>query len=101
MIEENLGLFSPEELPQTDEKPEKPRVNFVQENLIYLLEKNKCSLADIQKATLIPWGTLYSWYKGDVNAQMLDINVKEIASFFEVTIDSLAFDDMKKIDDEN
>jgi hypothetical protein len=96
MDEKNLTLLSPEELPITDEVKEKVKVNNLQENLLFLIDKKKCSLADIQKETLIPWPTLYGWYKGDVSAQMLDLNVKELASYFEITIDSLAFDNMRE-----
>jgi hypothetical protein len=94
MDEKNLSLLSPEDLPITDEVKEKVKVNNLQENFIFLLNKKGCSLAEVQKETCIAWGTIYSWFIGDVRAQMLDINVKELADFFDVTVDVLAFGDL-------
>lgn len=91
MIETNLTLLPADELPVTDEAKPKLKVNNLQENFIFLLNKKKVELAEVKKATSIPWGTLYAWYKGDVGAQMLDINVKELADYFEVSVDELAF----------
>jgi hypothetical protein len=94
MKDENLTLLSMDEMPVTDQVKEKPKVNNLQENFIFLLNKKGCSLAEVQKETSIAWGTIFSWYKGDVGAQMLDINVKELADFFETTVDILAFGDL-------
>lgn len=90
---ENLTLVPPEEMPQTDEpkKKEKLTINELQTNLLKLLERDKVELARVQEATGIPWGTFYSWYKKDVTAQLLDINIKELADFFDVSVDFLAF----------
>lgn len=99
MDDENLTLVPIEELPQTDAgKPEKPRVNNLQENFVFLLEKRSVTLAVTQKETLIAWPTLYGWYKGDVKAQMLDLNVKELASFLGVSLEELAFSDLRNED---
>lgn len=94
---ENLLLVPIEQLPQTDDgKKEKVKVNNLQENFIFLLNKKGCSLADVQRETLIPWTTVWGWLMGSVEKQMLDINVKELATFFDVTVDELAFSDMGK-----
>jgi len=95
MSENNLLMF--DSLPKTDEaKKDKVKVNNLQENFIFLLNESKESLAEVQRETMIPWGTLYGWYIGEVASQMLDINVKELANHFNVTVDDLAFADMKK-----
>lgn len=90
-------LMMPIEMPATDEaKKEKIKVNNLQENFIFLLNESKDSLAAVQKETMIPWATLYGWYIGEVASQMLDLNVKELADYFNVTVDTLAFSDLKK-----
>ena len=91
-MEENLLLVPAEEMPQTDE-PKKKRVsiNILQDNLLKLMERDKVQLVDIQKATGCPWGSLYGYFKGSVTAQLLDINVKELADFFDCSVDFLAF----------
>ena len=98
MDKDNLTLFSPEEMPATDEKKEVERVNILQDNLIYLMEKKGVLLSQIVKETMIPMTTIYCWYRGTVDAQKLDINVKELASYFEVSIDALAFENMREND---
>jgi hypothetical protein len=94
--EENLGLFSLEDLPQTDEVKEKVKVNNLQENLAFLMNKRKVELAEVQRETSIPWGTLHSWATSSVNCQMLDLNVKELADFFDIEVGRLAFGDLAK-----
>ena len=97
--EENLVLM---DLPATDaakKKEEKPMVNFVQENLAYILAKRNLSLATVQRETLIPWGTLSGWSSYSVKTQMLDINIKELADFLDLTINELAFEDLRKRDE--
>lgn len=92
-MEENLLLVPAEEMPQTDEAKKKMKisVNELQTNLLKLMKRDKVELAVIQRETSIPWGTIYSWFKSDVNAQLLDINIKELADFFDVSVDFLAF----------
>lgn len=89
----NLTLVPVEQLPQTDEPKKKVKVsiNILQENLIKLMERDKVELATIQRETGIAWGTFYSWYKSEVSAQLLDLNIKELADFFDVSVDFLAF----------
>jgi hypothetical protein len=92
MDEQNLTLVPMEQLPQTDEaKPKRLSINILQENLIKLMERDKRSLADVQKATGIAWGSLYGYYVADVTSQLLDINIKELSDYFDVSIDFLAF----------
>lgn len=93
-MEENLLLVPAEEMPQTDEpkkREKKVSINILQENLLKLMARDKVTLAEVQKETGVAWGSLYSYYKGSVSAQLLDINVKEIADFFDVSCDFLAF----------
>lgn len=93
MDETNLTLVPTEQLPQTDEPKKKQRlsINILQDNLLKLIERDGLELADVQKITGIAWGTLYGYYKGDVCAQLLDINVKELSDCFDVSVDFLAF----------
>lgn len=93
-MEENLLLVPAEEMPAVDppkKREKKVSINILQENLLKLMERDKVTLAEVQKATGCPWGTIYSFYKGTVTAQLLDINVKEIADFFDVSVDFLGF----------
>jgi len=98
MDDTNLTLVPLEELPQTEEKKEKIRVNNLQENFIFLIEQKKVSLADVCRETSIPMTTAWGWFTGSVDSQLLNINVKELADYFEVEIGALAFDDMRGID---
>jgi hypothetical protein len=101
MVEINLSLLALEEMPITDEKKEKPRVNLVQENLNYLITKKNLTPSQIQRETSIPWGTLQGWLDYSVKTQLLDINIKELADFLEVSIDELAFVDLRERDSLN
>ena len=98
--ENNLTLFSLEEMPQTDFVEEKPMINLVQENLAYLMAKKGLSLATIQKETSIPWATVSGWANYKVRTQLLDINIKELADFLDVSVGDLAFTDLRKMDEE-
>lgn len=101
MVEINLSLLAPEDLPITDVKIEKPRVNLVQENLNYLIAKKNLTPAHIQRETSIPWSTFQGWLDYSVKTQLLDINIKELADFLEVSIDELAFVDLRERDNLN
>lgn len=92
-MEENLLLVPAEEMPALDKpkKEKKVSINILQENLLKLMNRDKVELAQIQKATGCPWGSLYGFYKGSVTAQLLDINIKELSDFFDVSVDFLAF----------
>ena len=94
--EENVPMFS--ELPMDNPdaaKPEEVSVNNLQDNLLFLMDRDKVSLAEVQRETMIPWTTVYGWYRGSVKAQLLDINVKELADYFDVTVDQLAFGNLR------
>jgi hypothetical protein len=92
-MEENLLLVPAEEMPITDKpkKEKKVSINILQENLLKLMNRDKVELAEIQKATGVPWGSLYGFFKGSVQAQLLDLNIKELSDFFDVSVDFLAF----------
>lgn len=75
-----------------DSVAEEPKINnCLQDMLLSLMNDKGCTLADIQKETDIPWGTLYAWYRGEVRAQLLDQNVLTLAKYFNVTLEYLAF----------
>lgn len=98
-MEENIPMFA--ELPQTDPstKKEKPEVNRLQRNLAALMKKRDVTPAMIQKETLIPWATLAGWLSYSVKVQMLDLNVKELADYFGITVDELAFGEILEDDE--
>lgn len=79
-----MRLKKPEEL-------KKIRVNCLQEMLAELMTRDGVELVDVQKATGIPWGTLHSWAVESVSCQKLDINILQLARFFNVSINYLAF----------
>jgi hypothetical protein len=95
---ENLPMFSAEEMPVTDEpkKEKRPVTNNLQDNFIYLLNSRKIELVDVQRETMIAWGTLYAWYSGDAQRQMVDQNLKELVDYFDVDMYELCFGDMEK-----
>lgn len=65
--------------------------NCLQDMFLELMNERKCTLADIQRDTGIPFGTIYAWYRGEVRAQLLDRNVLALARYFDVTLEYLAF----------
>jgi hypothetical protein len=92
MDKEQVPLLPAEELPQTDPaKPKKEKVNCLQDMMIEIMNERKIELAEIQRETGIPWGTLYAWYSGEVSAQLLDRNILKLAQFFNVSIHYLGF----------
>lgn len=89
MIKGQLPLI---ECPQTDpEKKKKRAMNCLQDILLEQMDKQKITLAEIQRGTGIPWGTLMGWHDGDTKAQILEKNVWELARFLGVSIEYLAF----------
>lgn len=78
-------------LPIDNPETERKMLNCLQEMMLELMEKKGCSLADIQRETSIPWGTLYAWYIGDVRSQLLEHNVLVLAKYFGVPLEYLAF----------
>ena len=101
--EEQTPMF--EDLPVYDEdvckeKVEEPRFNRVQENLIYLMNKRQVSLAEVCRQTLIPMTTAYGWLRGFTKTQLADINLIELARYFDVTLEYLICNE-EYDDDEN
>ena len=89
---ENLEMFNvlPMDNPDAAKKKKKSS-NILQDNLAQLMSERKVEMADIHKATGIPYPTLCDWCFGTVETQRLDDNIKKLAQFFNVTIDYLAF----------
>lgn len=87
---EDLPIDMPiyeEDLAKMQVEPQ--RFNRVQENLIYLLNKKKVSLSDVCRETMIPLTTIYCWWRGHTKTQMADLNLIELARYFEVTLEWL------------
>lgn len=89
MNESEQGL--PLDLPETDQKKVKPKVNYMQEILAELMAERKITDAQVVKATGIPWPTWDCWVKCRVGAQMADKNLLNVARFFNVSIEYLCF----------
>lgn len=84
----------PIDLPQTDEakkKKEKVFQNEIWRQLNRLMNYTKCEAADIHRATGVPFSTLSGWVNGKTDTQLLDDNVKKVASYFGTSVDFLAF----------
>lgn len=91
-IEQTVMLELPVYQEDLDKiKAKKPKFNCLQDQFIELLNSRKVELAEVQRATKIPWGTLQGWYAGDVNCQMADGNLLALARFFNVTVDYLVY----------
>lgn len=101
MVEINLSLLAPEEMPITDEKKEKPQINLVQENLNYLIAKKNLTPSQIQKETSIPWSTFQGWCDFSVKAQLVDLNMKELVDYLEVDFYDFAFVNLRERDNLN
>lgn len=91
MTEENLGLFSPEELPETDEKKVKPKVNCLQDILIEVMNERGLTDAQIVKATGIAWSTYFGWVSGQTATQLADKNLLKLAQYLNLSIEYLCF----------
>jgi transcriptional regulator with XRE-family HTH domain len=90
--DENLKLFSPEEMPQTDEaKKEKVRVNCLSEILREVMYERKIEAVDIHKATGISYSTLSGWMLNGVNSQLADKNLLELGKFLNLDLYYLLF----------
>lgn len=89
---ENLTLLPMEQLPELDEAKKKLKVsiNQLQDNFNKLMTRDRVEPAEVQKSTGIPFPTMHGWYKKE-GAQLLDLNIKELADYFDVSIDFLAF----------
>lgn len=84
-----------DQMPQTDppkkKERKKPSSNILKQIMRELMEERNINLAQIQKATALKWSTLYGWYKGDAQTQILDQDLLKLAQFFNVTLEYLAF----------
>lgn len=94
MEQDQVQMFK--ELPIYQEdleriKNKKQSVNCLQEIFAELMEKRKVSLAEVQKETKIPWGTLHGWMKGEVEAQKADRNLLALAQYFKVSLEYLVY----------
>lgn len=101
MDEENILMAI--DLPVYEEdlakmQVEPHRFNRVQENLIYLLNKHNVNLAHVARETCIPLTTIYCWFRGHTKTQLADINLVELARYFEVSLEYLILND--EYDDE-
>lgn len=92
-MENQPTLFNLDELPQTDEPKKKQGEpeNCLQDMLLELMNERKVTLAAIQRATEIPWGTLMDWHNGGVRTQKADRNLLKLAQFFNVSTDYLCW----------
>jgi transcriptional regulator with XRE-family HTH domain len=84
MEENNLSLAI--ELPVTDTKKEKPRINCLVEMLAEIMSERKLTDAQIVKATGIPFSTWDGWTKGKVNTQLADKNLLKLAQYLNVSL---------------
>lgn len=90
---ENLSLFLPEELPETDTPKRKSKdfTNALAEQLKRIMALKGTTISDIHKATRVPYSTLSEWVGGKNETQRLDDNIKKLARFFGVSVDFLTF----------
>lgn len=65
--------------------------NILQEILAELMSARGVEMADIHKATGIPYPTLCDWAFGKVQTQKLDRNILKLAQYFNVSIEYLGF----------
>lgn len=66
------------------------KANCLLEMVAELMDERKISMADIQKATGIPWATLHDWLVAG-RVQTLDGNMLALSKFFNCSINYLAF----------
>lgn len=72
-------------------RKKRPQVNCLQDMLLELMNKRMVTLAQIHKATKIPWATLQNWHDATVNSQLADKNLLELARFFNVSLFYLVY----------
>jgi hypothetical protein len=90
MTLDQVPMFTELPMDNPDAHKEKP-INILQDQFVYLMDRDKVQLADIQKTTGIPFTTLYDWYRGNVVAQKADKNLLTLAQYFKVTLEFLCF----------
>lgn len=91
ILKGQIPLFDDIPMDNPDGRKVREKVNVLQDMLLELMDERKVSLAQIQKETGIPWGTLMGWHNGDVNVQKLDSNILKLAQFFNVHIHYLVY----------
>jgi len=91
MRTEQTPMF--EELPtdNPDGSKKKRSPNILQEILSELMNSRGVEMADIHKATGVPYPTLCDWCFGNVQTQKLDRNILKLAQFFNVSIEYLVY----------
>ena len=90
-MEEKESSLLPLDLPVTDVKKEKERVNCLQEMLIDILNDRGLKDADVVKATGISWSTYFGWVSGQVKTQLADKNLLRLAQYLNVSLEYLCF----------
>ena len=86
MDEINLTLLAADELPQTEEKKVKPKVNCLSEVLREIMYERKIEAVDIHKSTGIAYSTLSGWMLNGVDSQMADKNLLELGKYLNVDL---------------
>ncbi len=69
------------------------------ENLSLLVKRQNISVSSLAKKTNIPNQTIHNWING-YNPQNID-HLKQIANFFNVTIDQLCFSSIDEIESDH
>jgi hypothetical protein len=87
---DQVPMFSDLPMDNPDAKKSEP-CNILQDQFIYLLDRDKVELAEVQKQTGIAFTTLYDWYRGNVSTQKADKNLLTLARYFKVTLEFLCF----------
>jgi hypothetical protein len=84
---ENLVMDNPE-AAKADRGP-----TIFQENLLYLMNRDKVELMDIHRGTGISVTTIYDWYTGNIEAPMAGENLRKLARYFNVSLQYLLYDE--------
>lgn len=90
-IKKNETIPLPLSMPQSDPAKPQEKVNCLQDMLLELIDKRDVTLAQIQRATEIPWSTLMGWHDGTSGAQLADKNLLRLAQFFKVPLEYLVY----------
>jgi hypothetical protein len=92
MQDNQVPLFDelPMDNPDAAKKERGPTI--FQENLIYLMNRDKVGIADIHRATGISITTIWDWYAGNVEAPMASDNLLKLTRFFNVSTDFILWD---------
>ena len=93
MSELTIPMFEelPMDNPEALKKKRKAFNNILYGQINRLMNHLKIEMVEIHKATGTPFPTLSGWINGNVEAQMLDSSIKQVANFFGVSVDYLAY----------